>query len=73
MTAIELLRIDLNRNQAYVRATREGIKKGVITKQSTLVHMDIRNHDAAVIRKALKDLKKVKICYKWLKPESKEV
>lgn len=70
MTAIQLLRADLNRNRSYVIATRKGIKKGIPMKQSTLVHMGIRNHDAAVIRKALKDLRKVKPVYTWMKRET---
>lgn len=70
---IESLRTDLNRNRSYVRSTREAVKKGREIKSTTRMHLDICNHDAAVIKKALKDLRKVKIVYQWLKPESKDV
>jgi len=70
MTSIESLRVELNRNRAYVRAVGVGIKLGSNVKQSTRIHLDIKNRDAAVIKQALRKLRNVKPVYTWMKRES---
>lgn len=69
MTALQSLRIDLNRNRAYVRSVGIGIKLGSNVKQSTLAHLSIRNHDAAILKQALRDLRNIKPVYTWMKRE----
>ena len=63
--AINSLRIELNRERAYVRSTRLNIKQGAEVSELTKFYMGIRWHNAAILRKAIKDLKKVKPKYQW--------
>lgn len=68
MTPITSLRTELNRERAYVRSTRMNIKRGVDVSEVTKIIMGIRWHNTAVLKKAIKDLKKItKPVYEWQK------
>lgn len=63
---ITSLRADINRDRAYVRSIQVNIEKGFHVSPMTKIHASIRHHNAAIIRRTLRALKKIKINYKWL-------
>jgi hypothetical protein len=65
--ALNSLRVELNRERAYVRSTRINILNGAEVSYVTKICSELRWQNVVMLRKAIKELKKVKKpVYKWL-------
>jgi hypothetical protein len=63
--AVIALRIELNREHAYVRCTKVRINNGAEVKDSTKWTAGIKWQNVVSIRKALKKIENIKPLYKW--------
>lgn len=65
MNPLTALRTEINRERAYIRSTRMNLDRGFEVSYATKTIAGIRWQNVVVLRKAIKDIKKIRPKYSW--------